>query len=154
MRTQKRLFPKRISQEDLNEQTTQVLQQCGVENHTQSLFYTYLSSAVNSTHPNQFVPLKCHIKDKTREAWSIAFQIVGEFLETNQMSLTIQTMNTEDKMPLQYKSNVVSRLRLSTGYPIIGELLRATSSYRRLSLKQKLMINSTDNTHFGRKRKY
>lgn len=142
MRNQRRIFTKRIQQQELNDQTTQVLQDCGADNHVQSLFFTNLSAAVNSTPRNQFVPLKCHIKDKTREPWAIAFQIIIEYLTTNKMNLTLQTMNNEDKKPLQYKSNIVSRLRVSSGYPIIGELLRATAAYRRLPLKQRLMINS------------
>lgn len=153
MRNQRRIFTKRFQQQELNDKTQETLQECGADNHIQSLFFTYLSSEVNSTPRNHFVPLKCHIKDKSREPWAIAFQIIIEYLSSNKMNLTLQTMNTEDKKPLQYKSNIVSRLRLSSGYPIIGELLRATASYRRLPLKQRLMFNSNDTDPKTRRRR-
>ncbi|OHT14961.1 hypothetical protein TRFO_14622 [Tritrichomonas foetus] len=146
MKNQRRIYTRRIDQVDLNNQTTQILQECGTDNHVQALFYSNLAQAVNSTPKSQLVPLKCHIKDKSRESWAIAFQIVIEFLESQKMKLTFDTMNFEDKKPLKYKSNIASRLHLSSRYSLIGELIRSTASYRKLPLKQRLLAQSGEET--------
>ena len=149
MRAKRKIvYTERVDQLKLNDMTAKRLQECGTDNHLQAMFYSLLATNINKTPINQFAPLKPHIRDKTRESWMIAFQIVNEFLSSSEMKLTLDTMNSEDKKPLKYKSNVAARLHLSSRYPIISELIRSTASYRSLPLKQKLFTYSGEDDDY------
>lgn len=117
-----RKFPQRISKEELYELTQQKLGECGVDVVAQAQFTSLMCKSVVGNNNYMFLSLQPRLKLHTDPAWRAAYTVAISFLQTHQMQITLDTIQTEarnNKLPshskiLQMapeKGNVLSLLR-------------------------------------------
>ncbi|KAK8893177.1 hypothetical protein M9Y10_021592 [Tritrichomonas musculus] len=91
-----RKFPPRISQEDLKAQTTAVMKEKGANYHFQAQYYEATSHEVVGSKNPKFSTLQPSIKiHNDDDAWVYSFDFVFDFLQKNEMNLTLSTLNVE-----------------------------------------------------------
>ena len=88
-------FPRRIPEEDLQQMTTEEMNQKGALNYYQAVLYQETSQEViGSTYP-QFSTLQSHPKQREEKSWIQAYEFVYDFLQKHNMNNTLKTIETE-----------------------------------------------------------
>lgn len=92
-----RRFPKRLSQQELKEKTTNYMNENGADNHYKAEYYLEAAKLVVGMKDQKFFTLQpnIHHKDSKNDAWGLVFQLVIQFLKQNNMNLTIESMQKE-----------------------------------------------------------
>ena len=92
-----RKFPKRLSQEELSEKTTNYMNSLGAENFYKARYYCESAPIIIGQKSPKFFSLQPAIRhsDGKNEAWNKAYSIVLDYLESNKMEFSLQTIKTE-----------------------------------------------------------
>ncbi|EAX98659.1 hypothetical protein TVAG_403410 [Trichomonas vaginalis G3] len=92
-----RRFPKRLSQQELKDKTTKYMNDNGADNHYKAQYYLEAANLVVGMKDPKFFTLQpnTHHTDYKNQAWNIVYQLVLQFLEENNMKLTIDTITKE-----------------------------------------------------------
>lgn len=102
-----RKFPPRISQEDLKAQTTAIMKEKGANYHFQAQYYEATSHEVVGSNNPKFSTLQPSIKiNKNNSAWAYSYDFVFDFLQKNNMELTLSTINVELGKQKPVKTNI------------------------------------------------
>lgn len=126
-----------ISQSDVNNKTTQKLEEQGADKHVQALFFKILASEVINSGNPLLAALIPHIKRHKSTAWIAAFQIVADFLQANNMTLTSETIRIE-RPATDDRMNLSMLLHIHGKTDHILQLLTLTAKHRSLPAKQKI----------------
>lgn len=148
-----RKFTPRLSKEDVYEMTQNKLSECGVDQISQASFTSLLSQEVVGNKDFLFTSLQPRLKLKKDPAWRAAYTIVLNYLNSYQMSITLNTMNIEkvkdDKFPSNSKilnfapeeGNVLSLMSELVGHQLNGTKKTFRQSVLTFSQREKLDLN-------------
>ena len=84
-----------IDEDLVRDQTNQLLQKYGLNNHLESLSLSFISKEVIRNKNKKLLPLKAYINIKSSPAWIDAFFLAMAFLSKYNMIQTIETIKTE-----------------------------------------------------------
>lgn len=92
-----RRFPKRLSQQELKDKTTDYMNENGYDNHYKAMYYKETADQVVGLNDHKFFTLQpiLYHKDLENEAWNKTYELVIKYLEENECELTIDTIKKE-----------------------------------------------------------
>jgi hypothetical protein len=85
----------RISDEELIVEAQKVVRECGVQNYARAEFVNLLAKLVVGNPAPVLCQLQPKPVQKTSPAWVEAWDLVSSFAASNNLSLTLDTLNTE-----------------------------------------------------------
>lgn len=127
----------RISQVEVNQKTSEILEKKGADKHIQAVFFNELSKEVSKSENPRLSPFKPHIKIHRELAWGIAYQIVTDFLAQHEMSISSEVMRRERSFAPD-PMNVPMLLHVHGKNDVICQILRKTAKRRSLPRKEKI----------------
>lgn len=92
-----RRFPKRLSQQELKDSTSAYMNKLGADNHYKAMYYQETAEEVVGMKSQMFFSIQpdLHHTDYKNESWNICYRYVLEFLNANQMFLTVKAIKKE-----------------------------------------------------------
>jgi len=94
-----RRFPKRISQEELQNRTTEYMNNRGADNHYRAAYYFESCKEAQSNQDPKFYFFQPNIQHQDGEnmVWNRALSLVYSYLKNSNMDITLKCMNHEFK---------------------------------------------------------
>ena len=115
-----------ISQVEVNQKTSEILEKRGADKHIQAVFFNELSKEVSKSNNPRLAPFNPRIKIHRELAWGIAYQIVTDFLAQHDMSISSEVMRRERSFVAD-PMNVPMLLHLHGKKDAIGQILSRTA---------------------------